>query len=103
MNREMVRVMKRVIREGAAGGCPRLASEAALALLARSIEFGHGRLAVIRLGMAVHAGADVPVEHWTYCRQVCDQSRDTELGELYRRAAGLARRDKDVMVAGSFS
>jgi len=43
-----------------------LGSESALALLDRSIHFGHGRLAVVRLAMAVGAGTKVHKEHWTY-------------------------------------
>ena len=51
-----------------------LAQEAALGLLARSIAFGHERLAVIRLLMAVHTGVEVPAEHWRYCRACGDRA-----------------------------
>lgn len=64
-----------------------LASEAALSLLARSIDFGHGRLAVVRLSVAVSAGAKVPREHWMYCAKVAQGSQDRRLQEIYLAAA----------------
>lgn len=64
-----------------------LSKECALALLTRSIQFAHGRLAVLRLEMAVDAGAPVPREHWLYCSRVARGSGDPQLQELYRSAA----------------
>lgn len=83
MTRDAVRLMKRTLQiasrpEAGAGG-RLLARECALSLLARSIHFGHGRLAVIRLGMAVRAGAEVPAEHWEYCEAAALASRDAGL------------------------
>ena len=57
-----------------------------MALLARSIEWGHASLAVVRLSMAVRAGADVPAEHWRYCREAIASSRDPSLAALFRAA-----------------
>lgn len=56
-----------------------LARESAVRLLGRSISFGHGRLAVIRLAIAVNAGAQVPEEFLTYCRNAALKIGDTEL------------------------
>ena len=67
-----------------------LAAEAALSLLARSISFGHKRLAVIRLAMAVQAGADIPPASWLYCRKVASHSRDERLRSLFIEAADAA-------------
>lgn len=85
--------MKRAVAAGrteAPAAVRLLAQEAALGLLARSIAFGHERLAVIRLLMAVHAGADVPAEHWRYCRTCCDRALsrngDRELIDLLAEA-----------------
>ena len=92
MSRQVVRDLKRAVRDGEAfGNVPQryvLAKEAALALLARSIEFGHPRLAVLRLAMAVQAGADVPADHWDYCRKTVDGTRDRSLRALFDKAAG---------------
>ena len=67
-----------------------LPKESALALLARSIAFGHGQVAVIRLAMAVHAGADVPQGHWTYCREAPSRCKDATLQALFLEAARTA-------------
>ena len=48
----------------------------------------HGRLAVIRLAIAVDAGADVPPPFWNYCARVA--AKAAELQELYVRAAKRA-------------
>jgi len=58
----------------------------ALQLLTRSIEFGHGRLAVVRLWIATEAGADIPEPHWRYCRGVVDACGDRTLTALLARA-----------------
>jgi hypothetical protein len=50
--------------------------EAALALLTRSIKFGHRRLAVIRLAKAVEVKAAVTKEQWEYCERVAAESSD---------------------------
>jgi len=87
--------MKRAVsagsRDGAPGDMRVLAKESALALLARSIDFGHRRLAVIRLAMAVKAGADVPAAHWDYCRDAVIGTCDAALQALFEDAAGPSR------------
>ena len=94
MSRQVVRELKRAVqaaaRPGAGTGSVVLARDSALSLLARSIGFGHRRLAVIRLGMAVHAGAEVPAEYWAYCRHAADDSRDASLQALFLAAAQQA-------------
>ena len=81
-------------RSLAAGGRPdadpsqrQLARGAALALLERSIAFGHARLAVIRLSIAVHAGAEVPEPLWAYCEEAARHSQDRQLQTLWQSAA----------------
>lgn len=74
--------------------CPResvaLAKDAAVQLLERSIRFGHGRLAVVRLVMAVHSGAEIPKEHWLYCQEVAASSKDVGTQALFLEAAQAA-------------
>ena len=79
----MKRSLSTGLRADAAPGSALLAREAALALLERSIGFGHGRLAVVRLAMAVQAGAEVPAPHWHYCREAArtDLTLQTLLGQ----------------------
>lgn len=93
-SRASVRAVKKLLRRGtcAEAGDPGLQRlrAAALALLERSVRMRHKRLAVQRLGRAVELGAEVPVEHWAYCRQVAAGSRDAGLqSSLARTAPGL--------------
>lgn len=60
--------------------------ECAIALLERSIEFGHSRLAVIRLCTAVHVGASVLDQHWAYCDAVVERFDDTKLASILELA-----------------
>ena len=91
MTRQAVRVMKRAIhagaRAGADDGSVTMGRESALSLLSRSVSFGHGRLAIIRLVVAVRTGATVPAEHWHYCHQAAHASKDESLQVLYLSAA----------------
>lgn len=95
MSRQAVRDLKRAVRTGsragADGGSHVLAKESALALLARSVRFGHSRLAVVRLAMAVRAGADVPCSHWDYCRGVVAAAKDPALQALFAEAGSAGR------------
>ena len=65
-----------------------LAKEASLRLLQRSIGFGHGRLSVIRLVMAVQAGAEIPDECWDFCRSISLTTKDSKIRSLYFEALG---------------
>lgn len=104
MSREAVRHLKRSLRAGnrpgAAPAQRALSSDSALALLARSIRFGHGRLAVLRLCMAVEAGATVPPEYWNYCARAVHASNDVVLQDLYRRATAGAACCAEAVSAG---
>ena len=97
MSRQVIRDMKRAVNAGARANARSdehvLAKESALTLLARSIGFGHGRLAVIRLAKVVQAGADVLPAYWEYCHEAAVRSGDATLRELIAEAkrAVLAR------------
>lgn len=80
MKRRVVRDMKRLVQRGVMPYAPsddqERSQEAALALLTRSIKFGHRRLAVIRLAKAVEVKASVTQEQWEYCERVAAESSD---------------------------
>jgi hypothetical protein len=85
MSRQTVRELKRAFKSAMSPEINNrvLASESALLLLERSIRFGHGKLAVIRLCMAVRAGADIPTSYWVYCRDAVNASQDPALKALF--------------------
>jgi hypothetical protein len=90
MSRQEVRMMKRAVRIGSHASADlasrTLASDLALQLLERSIRFGHGRLSVLRLAMAVRSGAVIADEHWTVCHSIANASRDSCTQALYLEA-----------------
>lgn len=86
MKRATVRALKRTVRKSPPLGSQQ-AQHAALALLSRSVMFGHGRLAVQRLKLAVDAGAQVPNELWVYCSRAAVASEDAKMQGLYRDTA----------------
>jgi hypothetical protein len=96
--RQAIRTLKRAIHAsigGQASDDDRLrARESAVALNARSIRFGHKRLALLRLAIAVDVGAQIPSEHWAYCFRVAQGSRDLRNQELYRSTAFKAMKAK---------
>ena len=65
---------------------PPLQKEVAAALVKRSIQFGHGRLAVIRLCIAVHCGAAFDPEQWHYCLDVVARDANQELADMLDEA-----------------
>jgi hypothetical protein len=83
--------MKRAVRLGshptANIASQALASDLALKLLERSIRFGHGRLSVLRLAMAVQSGAVIADEHWSVCHSIAYASKDACTKALYLEAA----------------
>jgi hypothetical protein len=97
MSRTHVRTLKRHVATAPAE--PVLAREAAVALLDRSIRFGHGRLAVVRLGLAAHLGAPITPAQLGYCQSAAERSRDPQLlallGEVQRRTTIAAPTGKD--------
>lgn len=66
------------------------AAMATLELLERSVRMRHKRLAVKRLSEAVALGADIPSEHWLYCRRVATESQDKFVSAMFMRAAQVA-------------
>jgi len=99
MSRAEVREMKRVVlahsRQGDAGS-EDPAKACAIALLARSVSFGHPRLAVLRLAGAVHIGGEVPADYWHYCESVVSESKDPALRDLFDTAALRAGRQSSL-------
>jgi len=91
MTRNAVRDLKRTARAGTRPGADAadrmLSRECAVELLSRSIRFAHGKLAVLRLVMAVESGASVAPEHWQYCKRVAESSADIQVKQLYQSAA----------------
>lgn len=89
--RQRLRSLKRLARAGSgADAAPalKLRSQAiALALLDRSIQFRHRRLALIRLREAIELGAPVSTEQWTYCKGVLSLEQDGALRADVERAA----------------
>jgi hypothetical protein len=83
MSRQSIRDLKRQAMK--ADTEPALAKEAALTLLERSIQFGHPRLAVIRLSMAAFLGAEVTADQYRYCQVAVERSKDPELLNLLRK------------------
>ncbi|MCB4365521.1 hypothetical protein KIH07_17415 [Hydrogenophaga taeniospiralis] len=103
MKRDAVRSLKRDLRKGLHSGASDAArtrtQESALMLLTRSIAFGHGRLALLRLDLAVAAGALVAHEQWAYCSRVALASQDIKLQDLYRLAAVRASQQRHLPTA----
>lgn len=94
MSRQQVRLLKKSIAAAhdprSAGPVHELARESARYLLDRSIGFGHRRLAVIRLSIAVGTGAALTQAHWAYCREAVERSRDAALRTLLDHAFATA-------------
>src|SRR5438094_187089 len=97
----MKHVLKAGLRPDASPAEVTIAKESALSLLNRSIAFGHKRLAVVRLAMAVRAGADVPAACWDYCSRVAEGSKGASLQDAFVLAAQEANhRRRHVAVLG---
>ncbi len=87
MRRREVRALRhtaaRLAAHGGEGETAQLGRASALALLDRSVQLGHDRLAVRRLLLAVQTGAPVRPEHWQYCLRVVARVADPRLAALY--------------------
>lgn len=70
MKRSDVRALKRQARGDNSPEGLVAARNASLALLERSIRFGHKKLALKRLSDAVTLGAALDPEHFRYCREI---------------------------------
>jgi hypothetical protein len=83
MSRDDIRSLKRAVSKREDGS-------AMLALLQRSIRFGHRRLALLRCLQAERMGLSVEAETLRYCQHVADSISSEELGKLLSRgrAAG---------------
>lgn len=90
MRRSEVRALRhaatRLAAQGGAGPAAQQGQASALALLERSMQLGHDRLAVRRLLLAVQTGAPVRPEHWQYCLRVVARVADPRLAALYQGA-----------------
>lgn len=82
MTRQVIGDWKRKCAKGnAPGAAPdeaALARQSALALLGRSVKFGHRRLAIVRLVDALGTGADVPAAYWDHCRRAVRTTQDVD-------------------------
>jgi hypothetical protein len=94
MPRQALQKLKKAVRAGtsplASQDDHEQAVQAALALLERSVRMRHRRLAVQRLNEAVALGAQITDEHWTYCRQAAEASRDEAVQALFTQSAQAA-------------
>lgn len=88
--RQQLRTLKRQVRRGAAPGASPAQREQsrriALALLERSMRFGHGRLAVQRLCEAASLGVALDLEHWSYGEGVVAGCNDHLLKDRFLAA-----------------
>lgn len=103
MSRDAVRQMRQTLSHGldtdATAASLALAQAAAVQLLERSVGFGHRRLSVVRLSMAVQAGAVVPSHHWNYCLGVAASSHDPRIRALFMDAVQTAEAPVDFDVS----
>lgn len=99
MSRDSVRQMRKVVSLGHEADATALsltqAQEAAAQLLERSVFFGHKRLSVVRLSIAVQLGAVLPLDHWNHCSRVAKVSADSRIRALYVDAVHAAQRAYD--------
>lgn len=90
MSRDQVRSLKRKLHQGRCDTASPLDRDAArasaLALLARSLQMGHVRLALLRLRDAALCGASVTPEQWHACRQIAMASADLRCLAAFEQA-----------------
>ena len=102
MSRDSVRQMRKVVSLGHEADATALsltqAQEAAAQLLERSVFFGHKRLSVVRLSIAVQLGAVLPLDHWNHCARVAKVSSDSRIRALYVDAVHAAQRAYDFRI-----
>ena len=95
LKRSDVRAMKRAMRAGRAPDASAQQSESgrasALALLDRSIQCRHERLAILRLIAAIEVGAEVRLDQWQYCAEIISRDRKGDLRDLVLRAIPAER------------
>jgi hypothetical protein len=86
MSRDDIRSLKRAVSKHDDGG-------AMLALLQRSIQFGHRRLALLRCLQAERMGLSIEAETLRYCQQVADSMSREELGNVLVRGSAARKMD----------
>lgn len=86
MKRAEIRVLKREVASRSNAG-------AILALLQRSVRFGHKRLALLRCVQAEQLGIPVAAETLLYCREVADRMPLADLEKIMRQASRALTRD----------
>lgn len=90
MTRQVIREWKRTLQRNTTSRDAEqflLAQDSALNLLERSIRFGHGRLAVLRLIGALLAEAKPSADQWSYCCEAIQRIRDPGLQAMLEQAA----------------
>ena len=93
MARDLIRTLKDSVQQGDA--------QAALALLDRSIRFGHGKLAVLRYLVAERLGATLSRQQFLYCQEVIRKLGDEEVAAILRQVERLTSRPAQVRSAPS--
>jgi hypothetical protein len=95
LRRGDVRTLKRAMRAAGAPEASEQQSElgraSALALLDRSIQCRHERLAILRLIAAIELGAAVRSEQWKYCEEVVARGHNGALRDLLSRVVPAER------------
>lgn len=95
LRRSDVRPLKRTMRAAGAPDASEQQSElgraSALALLDRSIQYRHERLAILRLIAATELGAAVRSEQWKYCEEVVARDHNGALRDLLSSAVPAER------------
>lgn len=89
--REMKRVMVTGVKKDSSEEEVDAARACAVALVARSISFGHARLAILRLAVAAQLGADIPSAQWEYGWNVISTCKDPALQELFSKAVAQSK------------
>ena len=79
MKRQEIRQLKRAVSD-------QRNADAMLALLQRSVRFGHKRLALLRCIQAERMGIPVAPEALAYCRQVAEQMSGAVLADIVVQA-----------------
>lgn len=101
----MAGMKRRDIRELKRAAAGQYDGAAICALLARSVQFGHKRLALLRCIQAEQMGAPIAPELLEYCRGIADDMSVEELHKIVeqagrRHAPGASRRGEPATRAG---
>lgn len=83
MTRDEVRNLKKAVQLGN--------KEAAAKLLERSMEFGHGKLAVLRCIVAERLGVELRTDQLLYCQSAINDLSNDDVASLLRQATNSVR------------